>query len=79
MLYYYLWMQVMGYRSYAEFNVKPNMSSSPEVVMSFLREMSKMVRPSADEVLCPLEDIFIVFERISTLSFGWRLIWAFVH
>lgn len=53
-------MQVMGYRSYAEFNVKPNMSSSPEVVMSFLREMSKMVRPSADEVLCPVEDIYSV-------------------
>ncbi|XP_061997605.1 mitochondrial intermediate peptidase, mitochondrial [Rosa rugosa] len=41
--------QIMGYRSYAEFTVKPNMSSSPKVVMSFLQELSKMVRPSADE------------------------------
>ncbi|KAK9914089.1 hypothetical protein M0R45_037885 [Rubus argutus] len=48
--------QVMGYRSYAEFNVKPNMSSSPEVVMSFLREMSKMVRPSTDEELNKIKE-----------------------
>ncbi|KAL6131881.1 hypothetical protein ACLB2K_070254 [Fragaria x ananassa] len=41
--------QIMGYRSYAEFTVKPNMSSSPEVVMCFLKELSKMVRPTADE------------------------------
>ncbi|KAF4372136.1 hypothetical protein F8388_000352 [Cannabis sativa] len=41
--------QILGYRSYAEFSLKPNMASSPEVVMSFLEEMSNMVRPSADE------------------------------
>lgn len=41
--------QMMGYRSYAEFVVKPNLASSPEVVISFLHEMSKMVRPRADE------------------------------
>lgn len=41
----------MGYRSYAEFTVRPNMSSSPEVVMCFLKELGTMVRPSADEVL----------------------------
>ncbi|KAM1231890.1 hypothetical protein ACFX13_042515 [Malus domestica] len=41
--------QIMGYRSYAEYTLKPNMASSPEVVMSFLKEMSEMVRPSADE------------------------------
>uniref|UniRef100_A0A6N2NGG8 Peptidase M3A/M3B catalytic domain-containing protein n=1 Tax=Salix viminalis TaxID=40686 RepID=A0A6N2NGG8_SALVM len=41
--------QMMGYRSYAEFVVKPNLASSPEVVMSFLHEMSKIVRPKADE------------------------------
>ncbi|GAV64865.1 Peptidase_M3 domain-containing protein [Cephalotus follicularis] len=41
--------QIMGYRSYAEFVVKPNMASSPEVVMSFLHEISSMVRPKADE------------------------------
>ena len=44
-------MQIMGYKSYAEFAVRPNMASSPEVVMSFLFEMSKMIRPKADEVL----------------------------
>lgn len=43
-------MQIMGCRSYAEFAVKPNMASSPAVVMSFLHEMSEMVRPRADEV-----------------------------
>jgi intermediate peptidase len=47
-------MQMMGYRSYAEFVVKPNLASSPEVVISFLHEMSKMVRPRADEVFCSL-------------------------
>ncbi|XP_041007330.1 mitochondrial intermediate peptidase, mitochondrial isoform X1 [Juglans microcarpa x Juglans regia] len=41
--------QIMGCRSYAEFAVKPNMASSPAVVMSFLHEMSEMVRPRADE------------------------------
>lgn len=40
----------MGYRSYAEFIVMPNMASSPEVVKSFLLEMSKMIKPKADEV-----------------------------
>lgn len=53
-------MQIMGCRSYAEFSLKSSIASSPEVVMSFLREMSKMVRPSADEVFCPLGNI--VFE-----------------
>nr|KYP49950.1 hypothetical protein KK1_028343 [Cajanus cajan] len=36
--------QIMGCRSYAEFSVKPNMASSPKVVMSFLLEMNKMVQ-----------------------------------
>ena len=40
----------MGCRSYAEFAVKPNMASSPSVVMSFLLEMSNLVRTKADEV-----------------------------
>ncbi|XP_008234377.1 PREDICTED: probable mitochondrial intermediate peptidase, mitochondrial isoform X1 [Prunus mume] len=48
--------QIMGYRSYAEFTVKPNMASSPEVVMSFLLEMSKMVKPSADEEFKKIRD-----------------------
>ncbi|KAF2311734.1 hypothetical protein GH714_026456 [Hevea brasiliensis] len=41
--------QIMGYKSYAEFVVKQNLASSPEVVMSFLCEMSEMIRPKADQ------------------------------
>ncbi|XP_052197196.1 mitochondrial intermediate peptidase, mitochondrial isoform X2 [Diospyros lotus] len=41
--------QMLGYKSYAEFAVHPNMAASPEVVMSFLLEMSEIVRPKADE------------------------------
>ncbi|KAJ8771406.1 hypothetical protein K2173_026583 [Erythroxylum novogranatense] len=41
--------QIMGFRSYADFMVKQNLASSPEVVTSFLCEMSKMVRPKADK------------------------------
>lgn len=44
-------MQIMGYKSYSEFTVHSNMASSPEVVTSFLHEMSEMVRPAADKVL----------------------------
>ncbi|KAL0299402.1 UNVERIFIED_CONTAM: Mitochondrial intermediate peptidase, mitochondrial [Sesamum radiatum] len=41
--------EIMGYRSYAEFALKDNMASSPEVVLSFLHEMSNTVRPKAEE------------------------------
>ncbi|PIN06711.1 Metalloendopeptidase family - mitochondrial intermediate peptidase [Handroanthus impetiginosus] len=41
--------EIMGCKSYAEFALKENMASSPEVVLSFLHEMSKMVRPMAEE------------------------------
>ncbi|XP_004499673.1 mitochondrial intermediate peptidase, mitochondrial isoform X2 [Cicer arietinum] len=43
--------QIMGCGSYAELSVKPNMASSPKVVMSFLLEMSKMVQEKATEEL----------------------------
>lgn len=43
-------MQLLGHRNYAEYLVSLNMASSPQVVMSFLKEMSRMIRPSADEV-----------------------------
>ncbi|CAL0302561.1 unnamed protein product [Lupinus luteus] len=43
--------QIMGCKSYAEFAVKPNMASSPKVVMPFLLEMSNMVRAKAKEEL----------------------------
>ncbi|GKV33757.1 hypothetical protein SLEP1_g42220 [Rubroshorea leprosula] len=49
--------QIMGYKSYAEFVMKPNMASSPEVVMPFLLEMSRMVRPKADEEIKKIRDL----------------------
>lgn len=45
-------LQLMGHKSYAEFALHSTMAASPEVVMSFLLEMSKVVRPKADQV-CP--------------------------
>ncbi|XP_056694270.1 uncharacterized protein [Spinacia oleracea] len=42
-------MQIMGYKSYAEFSARPNMASSVNVVMSILLELSSMVKPKADE------------------------------
>ncbi|KAG4118310.1 hypothetical protein ERO13_D11G010266v2 [Gossypium hirsutum] len=41
--------QIMGCKSYAEFVMQLNMASSPEVVVSFLQEMSNMVKEKADE------------------------------
>ncbi|KAG4172621.1 hypothetical protein ERO13_A11G007600v2 [Gossypium hirsutum] len=41
--------QIMGCKSYAEFVMQLNMASSPEVVVSFLLEMSNMVKEKADE------------------------------
>ncbi|CAN4085235.1 unnamed protein product [Withania somnifera] len=41
--------QLMGCKSYAEFALHSTMAASPEVVVSFLLEMSKVVRPKADQ------------------------------
>ncbi|MBA0651947.1 hypothetical protein Goklo_019237, partial [Gossypium klotzschianum] len=41
--------KIMGCKSYAEFVMQLNMASSPEVVVSFLQEMSNMVKEKADE------------------------------
>ncbi|CAM9000890.1 unnamed protein product [Rhodiola kirilowii] len=41
--------EIMGCKSYAELVVQPNMASSPDVVTSFLVEMSNMVKLRADE------------------------------
>ncbi|KAH6755680.1 Zincin-like metalloproteases family protein [Perilla frutescens var. hirtella] len=41
--------EVLGYKTYSEFALKGNMASSPEIVLSFLHDMSKMVRPKAEE------------------------------
>ncbi|XP_047332042.1 mitochondrial intermediate peptidase, mitochondrial [Impatiens glandulifera] len=43
--------QIMGHKSYAEFVISPNMASSPEVVKSFLVEMSDIVRSKAEKEL----------------------------
>ena len=43
-------MQIMGHSSYADLAVHSSMASSPDVVLSFLLEMSEIVRPRADEV-----------------------------
>ncbi|XP_021909614.1 probable mitochondrial intermediate peptidase, mitochondrial isoform X2 [Carica papaya] len=48
--------QIIGYKSYAEFTVKPNLASSPKVVKSFLLEMSEMVRQKADEEFRAIRD-----------------------
>ncbi|KAK6926367.1 Peptidase M3A/M3B catalytic domain [Dillenia turbinata] len=48
--------QIMGYKTYAEFSIHPNMASKPEVVMSFLLEMSNMIRPKADEEFKKIRD-----------------------
>lgn len=40
----------MGCRSYSEFATRTNMAASPHVVMSFLVELSAIVRKKADEV-----------------------------
>ncbi|CAA0836711.1 Probable mitochondrial intermediate peptidase-mitochondrial [Striga hermonthica] len=48
--------EIMGYKSYAEFAQKESMASSPEVVLSFLHDMSKMVRPRAQEELKKILD-----------------------
>ncbi|KAL7586460.1 hypothetical protein Lser_V15G35967 [Lactuca serriola] len=41
--------QIMGYKSYAEYALNSNMASSPDVVSSFLVELSKTVQPKAFE------------------------------
>lgn len=41
--------QIMGHSSYADLALHSSMASSPDVVLSFLLEMSEIVRPRADE------------------------------
>ncbi|XP_068634828.1 mitochondrial intermediate peptidase, mitochondrial [Aristolochia californica] len=48
--------QIMGYKSYAEFSVHPNMASSPDVIMSFLKDLSKVVEAKADEEFKAIRD-----------------------
>ncbi|KAK9120648.1 hypothetical protein Syun_018265 [Stephania yunnanensis] len=42
-------IQIIGHKSFAEFAVSSNLASSPEVVMSFLLELSRIVKPQADK------------------------------
>lgn len=44
-------IQIMGYKSYVDYALHSNMASSPDVVSSFLADLSKTVRSKADEVL----------------------------
>lgn len=41
---------MMGCNSYADFMVEPNLAKSPKVVTSFLQELSRTVKPKADQV-----------------------------
>ncbi|XP_057813855.2 mitochondrial intermediate peptidase, mitochondrial [Cryptomeria japonica] len=43
--------QILGYKTYAEFALTSTMASSPDVVISFLHNMSNMVKKKADEEL----------------------------
>lgn len=55
-------MQIMGCKSYADYTLHSSMASSPEVVLSFLLEMSKLIRPRADEELKAIRD----FKRVKS-------------
>ncbi|MQM08368.1 hypothetical protein Taro_041222 [Colocasia esculenta] len=46
----------MGCKSYSEFAVRTNMAASPHVVMSFLLELSEIVREKADEEFKKIRD-----------------------
>ncbi|KAF8687407.1 hypothetical protein HU200_043097 [Digitaria exilis] len=41
--------KAMGCKSYADFAIRPNMAASSDVVMSFLEDLSNIVRHKADE------------------------------
>jgi intermediate peptidase len=48
--------QMMGCNSYADIMVEPNLAKSPKVVTSFLQELSKTVKPKADEEFIAIRD-----------------------
>ncbi|KAK1273304.1 hypothetical protein QJS04_geneDACA012347 [Acorus gramineus] len=48
--------KILGYKSYAEFAVRPNMASSPDVVWSFLCDLSETLRHKADEEFKMIRD-----------------------
>ncbi|KAG0502810.1 hypothetical protein HPP92_002882 [Vanilla planifolia] len=48
--------QIMGFRSYAEFAIHPNMARSPNVVMSFLLNLNNMISQRVDEEVKLMKD-----------------------
>ncbi|KAH0889176.1 hypothetical protein HID58_051605 [Brassica napus] len=48
--------QMMGCNSYADFMVEPNLAKSPKVVTSFLQELSRTVKPKADQEFIAIRD-----------------------
>ncbi|CAI9092072.1 OLC1v1027219C1 [Oldenlandia corymbosa var. corymbosa] len=48
--------QIIGYSSYAQFALQSTIASSPDVVLSFLLEMSEIVRHKADEEFVAIRD-----------------------
>ncbi|KAJ9553243.1 hypothetical protein OSB04_017288 [Centaurea solstitialis] len=48
--------QISGYKSYADYALHSNMASSPDVVSSFLDELSKLVQPKAVEEFKSIRD-----------------------
>ncbi|XP_020095925.1 probable mitochondrial intermediate peptidase, mitochondrial isoform X1 [Ananas comosus] len=48
--------QIMGYKSFADFAIHPNLAAKVDVVMSFLLDLSKIVRPKADEEFARIRD-----------------------
>ncbi|CAN7115173.1 hypothetical protein BRARA_C01472 [Brassica rapa] len=47
---------MMGCNSYADFMVEPNLAKSPKVVTSFLQELSRTVKPKADQEFIAIRD-----------------------
>ncbi|PKA60678.1 mitochondrial intermediate peptidase [Apostasia shenzhenica] len=48
--------QIMGCRSYAEFAIRPSMAASPDVVSTFLHDLTNIVRNKADEEFRLIQD-----------------------
>jgi len=62
--------KIMGCKSYAEFAIRPNMAASADVVMSFLGDLSNIVRHKADEEFKAIQDFKrrICYEKSADLE-----------
>ncbi|KAG8381486.1 hypothetical protein BUALT_Bualt06G0126800 [Buddleja alternifolia] len=60
--------EITGHKSYADFALKGNMASSTEVVLSFLHDMSEMVRPKAEEVVASYFSLPQCIEGLKVLA-----------